>query len=359
MEKIYEAREYISKFYARYSRYINMCLKFLLGIMVFTLISNHVGFIKNLASPISAVGLSILCTFLPTTLMVVVAIAVVLIQFAALAPGIALISAGLMAVMFILYFRFSPGKSLIVLLTPLAFAMHVPMLIPIIFALVGGPVNALPISFGVMIFYMMSYVKSYAAVIGTVVESGIASQITTYTQQYFMNTEMWMNILSFAICLFVVYAIRRLAIDHSWEIAATAGALVHIIFMTFSHVMLDVKVVYPELVMGSVVAILITLVMKVFVFSVDYSRTEYLQFEDDEYYYYVKAVPKISVAVPEKTIKKINVRQESEETEEDEDVENVYGEKERRTRESIEEMKRRQKEEDSEIQKIIEQELKH
>ena len=31
-----------------------------------------------------------------------------------------------------------------------------------------------------------------------------------------------------------------------------------------------------------------------------------MQFEDDEYYYYVKAVPKMTVAAPEKTVKKIN-----------------------------------------------------
>ena len=47
-------------------------------------------------------------------------------------------------------------------------------------------------------------------------------------------------------------------------------------------------------------------------FSVDYTRTEYLQFDDDEYYYYVKAVPKMKVAVEEKTVKHINERKEKE-----------------------------------------------
>ena len=36
-----------------------------------------------------------------------------------------------------------------------------------------------------------------------------------------------------------------------------------------------------------------------------YSRTEYVQFEDDEYYYYVKAVPKNSVKREKKKVKKI------------------------------------------------------
>ena len=36
------------------------------------------------------------------------------------------------------------------------------------------------------------------------------------------------------------------------------------------------------------------------------------EYEDDEYYYYVKAVPKIVVSTPEKTVKRINERQETE-----------------------------------------------
>ena len=48
--------------------------------------------------------------------------------------------------------------------------------------------------------------------------------------------------------------------------------------------------------------------MQFFVFSVDYSRTEHTQFEDDEYYYYVKAVPKMNVAAPEMNVKRINAQ---------------------------------------------------
>ena len=55
-----------------------------------------------------------------------------------------------------------------------------------------------------------------------------------------------------------------------------------------------------------ILSLLLAVVLQFFVFNVDYSRTEKVQFEDDEYYYYVKAVPKISVARPEKQDKQIN-----------------------------------------------------
>jgi hypothetical protein len=91
------------------------------------------------------------------------------------------------------------------------------------------------------------------------------------------------------------------------------------------------------------VAIIIAFIVEFLVFSVDYTRTEYLQYEDDEYYYYVKAVPKVSVATPEKVVKRINERQKTGVI----DVEQI------KQREQLE----KQNADESEIQRIIEEEL--
>ncbi len=53
-------------------------------------------------------------------------------------------------------------------------------------------------------------------------------------------------------------------------------------------------------------AVISGLILDLFFLSVDYSGTETLQFEDDEYYYYVKAIPKVAgVPVQEKKVKHI------------------------------------------------------
>ena len=50
----------------------------------------------------------------------------------------------------------------------------------------------------------------------------------------------------------------------------------------------------------------------------DYTAVEYVQFEDDDYYYYVKAVPKMTLAGQQKTVKHINTsRRPAERAEED------------------------------------------
>ena len=68
---------------------------------------------------------------------------------------------------------------------------------------------------------------------------------------------------------------------------------------------LEGNISYVSITVSAVLGIALGLVLEFFFFSVDYSRTENIQFEDDEYYYYVKAVPKVGVSVPEKQVKHI------------------------------------------------------
>ena len=61
-----------------------------------------------------------------------------------------------------------------------------------------------------------------------------------------------------------------------------------------------------QLLAGALVSMILAGIYNFLFFSVDYSRTEYTQFEDDDYYYYVKAVPKITVSAPDVKVQKIS-----------------------------------------------------
>lgn len=355
MGKILEVRAYILKFYAKFSKYIDAVIKFVLAFLTFSFVRTHAGFLESLSNPVVTIGLSVICTFLPRSMTAVFAALLILVQFFTLAPGVAIVAGLVFLIMFALYFRFATGKTVALLLTPISFSLHIPVLIPIIFGLVSGPVCAVPIAFGVILYYMVTYVNSYAAVIETVAETGVMEQITAFTQQLFSNKEMWMIIISFTICILFVYNVRCLEIDYAKEIAVVAGVLVHLIMMTFGYVMVDINVSYVELMISSIAAVFIAILLKVFLISEDYSRSERLQFEDDEYYYYVKAVPKVSVAVPQKTVKKINARQETEAIDSESVKKSLDMDK---TGQIQIESPKDWDLEDSEIQKIIEEELK-
>ena len=316
MGKLYEVKGHISAFYAKYSGYVDRVLRFFLALLTFGFINSNIGFTMLLANPFMSIAVSLICAFLPTVMTVVFAMFVVLVHVYTVSMGMEIVLMVILLVMYALYLRYTPGKATILLLVLISHMLGMPMVIPVIFGLVGSPICIVAISMGTLFYYMIDYVRSYAILIGTVAETGIMEQISAYTQQIFTNNIMWATIVSYGLVLLIVYYLRKLAVDHAWKIAIIAGVLSNLIVMAFANVIIDVPVDYTTLLIGSILSVVVAMLVEFFAFSVDYSRTEYLQFEDDEYYYYVKAVPKMSVAAPEKTVKRINERQDSDETDE-------------------------------------------
>ena len=103
-------------------------------------------------------------------------------------------------------------------------------------------------------------------------------------------------VIAAAVSLLIVYAVRTRSVDHAWKIGSVAGAIAGIVIAAAGNITLDAHLSYVTMVVSGVAAIVVGLVLEFLFFSVNYSRTERMQFEDDEYYYYVKAVPKIVVS---------------------------------------------------------------
>lgn len=315
MDNLYVLRGEIQQFYAKNSKYINKALQFIVALLTFYMINHNMGFMKLLSNPLITLGLSVICAFLPMIVTVLAAAVLILVQMTAVSVGIMAVTAVIFLIMFIFYLRFSPKTALVVLLTPLAFMLKIPYVIPIAFGLVGTPVYAVPIIFGTIVFYMIDYLKEAASSLKGEGAAGMISQVTSYAQQVFQNKEMIVSVFAFIIVLLLVYTVRRMTINYAWKTAVAAGAVAGIAIVFAGSMMLGVKVSYLELILGNIAAVIVGLVLEFLFFSVDYSRCESVQYEDDEYYYYVKAVPKIVVSAPEKTVKRINKRGESQETE--------------------------------------------
>ena len=155
--------------------------------------------------------------------------------------------------------------------------------------------------------------------------AGLLAEITAYLKQVFQNKEMWITVIAFIICLLVVYTLRRQAMDYAWKVATAAGVVVNIVVIAAGGIAMGVHTSYGLLFAGNIAAAVVGLILELFFFAVDYAKSENLQFEDDEYYYYVKAVPKVGVAVPEKKVKRITENQPQETTviREDADLNNI------------------------------------
>ena len=166
---------------------------------------------------------------------------------------------------------------------------------------------------------MLHFVKMSSTALKGGDAKGLVDSLMVFTKQSLTNKEMWVMVIAVAVSLLIVYAVRTRSVDHAWKIGSVSGAIIAIVIGAAGNITLDAHLSYGTLVGSGVAAILVGLVLEFLFFSVNYSRTERMQFEDDEYYYYVKAVPKIVVSAPEMSVKHINERQEQNEKLETED----------------------------------------
>ncbi|MDE7417240.1 MAG: hypothetical protein K2N44_13240 [Lachnospiraceae bacterium] len=300
-------REQLKKFYSKYELYLTPVFKFLLALVTLVMINNSIGYMSELKKFSVVFVLALMCSFLPMNFIVFVAAIVSLGHLYKFSMECALVALVVFLLLFILYFRFSSKDTIAVLLTPLCFILKIPYVMPIAMGLVGTPASAVSVASGAIIYYTVSYMTGNASVLNTFEEDGALEKFRYVIDGLLGNKAMYVTLAAFVATVIVVYFIRRLSVDYAWTIAMVTGALLDVLVMLFGDLMYNTNLSIAGLIVGSVVSVALAKALEFFVFNVDYSRTEYVQFEDDEYYYYVKAVPKNTVAAPQKRVKTIRV----------------------------------------------------
>lgn len=300
-------REQLKKFYGKYELYITPFMKFLLALVTILMINSAIGYMGELKSTAVVFVLSLMCSFMPMNFIVLVASVVTLghlYKFSLECAGVALV---VFLLLFLLYFRFSPRDTIAVVFTPLCFILKIPYIMPIAMGLAGTPFSCVSVACGAVVYYTVSYMVGSAPVLNTFDENGVLEKFRYVIDGLLGNKAMFVTVVAFVATVIVVYFIRRLNVDYAWTIAIIMGALLDILVLLLGDLMYNTNTSIVGVIVGSVVSVFLAKVLEFFIFNVDYSRTERVQFEDDEYYYYVKAVPKNTVAVPQKRVKTIKV----------------------------------------------------
>mgnify|MGYP003313141700 CR=1 FL=1 len=91
MQKLFEMKGYLTKYYAKYSKIVDKAIQFVLALLTFTFINQNVGFSEIIANPIMTIVLSLICMLLPRTMIVVLATIVATIQVVTVSVGMAIV----------------------------------------------------------------------------------------------------------------------------------------------------------------------------------------------------------------------------------------------------------------------------
>lgn len=305
MTKLLEIKEQVFRFWGEYETYLRFIYKFILALALFCIINGAVGFMESISTFPVALLLALVCCVLPQSVTLLVSAALIVLNLYVLSVEVAFTAVLIFLMVFFLYFRFSPKDGLLFILTPICFVLGIPYILPIGTGLLRKIYSVAAVACGTIVYFFLNGIyENVTALSATTVGTGVveATKMTITAGQLLSNKEMYLTVFVFVVSAVVVHVLRKLSMDHAWKVAIASGAMIQISTMFVGYLLFDITGKTLGMILGNAVAIFLGLAIEFLFMNLDYSRTERVQFEDDDYYYFVKAVPKKMVASMDKEI---------------------------------------------------------
>ena len=229
-------------------------MKFLLAIIAFAMINGNVGFMERAKDPSIVLILALMCSFLPVNLVAVFGGILILAHAYALSLEFFALAFIIILLMVLLFFRTAPQYGYLLILTPIAFVLKVPYVVPLAMGLVGTPAAAIPVACGTIVFYLLHYMKLNTTMLSGTETESMKQKITYLIDNVVRNKEMLLMAVAFALTLLIVYVVRRMSIDYAWSIAIGTGAVVELVVLLIGSMIFSVSLKLLGVLAGCVVS---------------------------------------------------------------------------------------------------------
>ena len=226
----------------------------------------------------------------------------------AISVEFALIALCVVLLMYLLYFRFASKSGYLLILTVFMCWIKMPFVLPVAVGLCSSVISVVPVSFGVIIYYIINTASVYETAVTNKSLTESMLQVSYLIESLIKNKQLFLVMAALAVTIIIVYIVRRLKIDYAWGYAIAIGSVAQFVVVVLGEILLKTGLNIILIVISVILGALAGYICNILFFAVDFRRTEYVQYEDDEYYYYVKAVPKINVAGEDVRVKQINAR---------------------------------------------------
>ena len=296
----------LKNFYERHYRIVRGITKILLVFAILLIVTSKMNYSNLLGRYPILLGIAIICGVTPDLISLLAIGAVVLGEFFQLSPLLAVAVAILLIVYYLLFGRLTEKQGIVFVAVPILSAVHLGYLVPIVAGLFFSPVMIPASIMGVLLRFLSEGIQEYAMTISRVTDEVSVLESLKFLLEYLRKSPFFVITLAAFVLTFVcVYLIRRIKIQYASQVAILVGAILVLSVMLLGNIVWDLDVELGSLIISIALSVIIAYIIQFFHLTLDYHGTRKLQFEDDEYYYYVTAVPKYKVAAVDKTVTRI------------------------------------------------------
>lgn len=306
--KLLEIKEHLKNLYEKYGVYVRILLKLVCTFLLLTIINEKMGYSSLFNNMIIVAGLSVIAALTPNAFLFLIVTAMTIVNVYGISPVLAVVYAIIYIVIYLMFVRYETKQAYVILAIPVLYVFHIPYAAPLLCGIFFGPVSIISCIIGVVMYYMFHAVSVIAGVSDGTSIANTVNFFNMLVDDLRNNRYMVASAIIFSAVVLLVYIIRRQKITHATDFAIIIGVMVNIIaFLAASAFVKNDNSVFGILA-GTIASGIIAYIAQFFRMSLDYAGTKNIQFEDDEYYYYVKAVPKLTVATPQMQVKRIHAQ---------------------------------------------------
>ena len=312
MNFLLQMRERFLKYYETHDTLVRFLFRFAMLLISLSVVTYMIGFASILCMPLVIVAISVAGAFGKNYVQILIVSSVITIHLYAISSELETVVLCIFAISYLVVFRFAPRAVNAVLLTFMCFALQIPYVLPIVIALYV-PVSCLfSVNMGILMYYILRNVSKFELNLTRDIMENSSNALLFVANHILNNKEMLIMMVSFTIIIVVVGIIRNSSLNNAWRLATVVGTIVQLFLIVILYFIWRVDTPIIMFIIETAIALFIGLMSSIFTFNASYAKTERLEFEDDDYYYYVKAVPKIKVSVDNIKVTHINAKNSKE-----------------------------------------------
>lgn len=313
LTKLLEFRGMARRFFQKYQLITEPIFRFVISYLAFHTINKALAYNTTVANPVIELGLAAVGAFLPPVILILLCAMLAILQVYSASPILAALVLVIFAVLYCFIARFSGKYGYAVVAVPILFVFKMPYLVPLLLGMIATPMAIFPTVSGVIIYFVFRVIQEAATRQDiTSLDATLALYIDV-VNSLFKHKEMFVTAAIFAAVILIMWLVRKLRFEFVFEITIVLGTLITMLGFLVANLQLDINVGTGSMILGTLGSMLIVFVAQFFRVVLDYTSVEHVQFEDDDYYYYVKAVPKIDVAMHQKNVTTFSDTEEAEE----------------------------------------------
>lgn len=281
-------------------------LKLIGGLVVFFTLENLYGYSRVWSSTWFIAIMIGLFIIIPVKYGYLISSAFILLNLTNVSADVAMLYFAFILIVQLLILRLIPKYSYIMMIVPVLFYFKIPCLVPILMGMFCGISSAIIMIFGIITYFFSFYVKEVVVLLNSAVQKETVVAFRKILKLMSQDRDLILTMFILCLVFIITYYIYKQVNDYAWYLAIVFGGTTYFILKLMQILLLESNTSIMSVAVCTILSVIAAVIIQFFNCVIDYSRSEKIQFEDDEYYYYVKIVPKISVQEKSKNVKKIS-----------------------------------------------------